>query len=168
MSYFVPITVIGIKDICIYFRSAIAGTEFQYSSPFCFNARNLSVFLFCNIFKEFIDCYFTAWTQNTNDSNAYAGLERSITMHIDPILWMFWIDNGAESKFESWRPPPISYVLTLIFFSSFYLSAYLKSNAIVSFISLDYISNSLFIRLVFPHFLSPTNTNILLRSCIYD
>ena len=86
MSYFAPITVIGIREIYICFRSAIAGTEFQYSSPFYFNALNLSVFLFYNIFKELIDYYLTAYIQNINDSNAYAGLERSITMQIEPIL----------------------------------------------------------------------------------
>ena len=86
MSYFVPITVIGIREICIYFRSAMAGTEFQYSSPFYFKALNFSVFLFYNNFKELIDYYLTAYIQNINDSKAYAGLERSITIHIDPIL----------------------------------------------------------------------------------
>jgi hypothetical protein len=64
----------------------MAGTEFQYSSPFNFKALNLSVFLFCNNFKELIDYYLTAYIQNINDSKAYAGLERSITIHIDPIL----------------------------------------------------------------------------------
>jgi hypothetical protein len=67
----------------------------------------------------------------------------------------------VDNMLDMIRPPPSSYTFTVTFLSSFYLTVYLKSNAVVSGkSSFGFSSKNFYMRDVFPHRFSPKKMNV--------
>ena len=148
----------GTRESC---SLALSSCSFHFSWTLCCSYANFSGLDFWSLSAITWICSLITLSQKRTESTLFPGLLRSTQMQT-VVSKMLSSVRQVESMLDIILPPPSSYTFTVTFLSSFVLTVYLKSKAVVSGrSSLGFSSKNFCMRDVFPHRFSPKKTNDL-------